>query len=235
MKCPLLLFVLLLPVMLLKSPEVSAEWQKTNLHGPSQVGITDSLAIDVNADGLLDVVAASYDDGTVRAYLNQGRLRFKEQLLSSGMVGAFRLSSADINNDGRPDFLVPSVETSEVYLLLSEQGTYQKQRVTDQVPVPTDALFVDLNGDGVDEIITASFSDDLLMLHERQPTGGYDARILADGIINPRKLLSGDFNGDLRPDLMVASTGDDSLRLLVNGGQMTFTEQLISDTLSAIR
>ncbi len=214
-------------------------WKIENIHGPSQVGIVDSIPVDVNQDGMMDVVSASIEDGHLRAYINQGNLEFEQQYISTEVPGVFRVSATDLNNDERIDFLIPSIETNEIIALIADPNSqpygYRKQIIAENVLLPTDAQAGDFNGDGLMDVVSTSFEENLLLLHGQNNQGGFSKTILSDVVMNPRKLVIEDFDNDQQLDILLASSEDNSVRLYNNNGDTSFAEILISDQLAGIR
>lgn len=214
-------------------------WQLETVHGPSQVGIVETIAVDLNRDGLMDVVSASIDDGHVRAYINQGGLQFEQQLINTDVIGAYRITATDINADGQTDFLVPSIETDEVTALIADNQAqpygYRKQIIAGNVILPTDARAGDFNNDGLVDVVSVSFEDNQLLMHQQNSDGSFTTSVLSSSPQSPRKIVVADFNNDQLTDILVASSADNSVRLFSNTGFANFNEILISDQLTGIR
>ncbi len=214
-------------------------WQLEYVHGPSQVGIVETIAVDLNRDGLMDVVSASIDDGQVRAYINLSDLQFEQTIISEDVLGAYRLTATDLNADGQTDFLLPSIESHEVIALIADDQAqphgYRKQIVASNVQLPTDAQAGDFNGDGLMDVVSISFQSGRLMLHQQNSTGNFTSTVLSSSPQSPRKIVIADFNNDQLADILVASSGDDSVRIFTNNGHSVFSEILISDQLTGVR
>jgi len=108
-------------------------WELESIHGPSQFGIADSLALDFDQDGLVDVVSVSIDDGQLRAYINQGDFQFEQQIIHTDVSGAFRLLATDLNQDGGIDFVIPSICSQQLMALLHPPTGYQQQILAEGV------------------------------------------------------------------------------------------------------
>lgn len=214
-------------------------WQLEYVHGPSQVGIVETIAVDLNQDGLMDVVSASIDDGQVRAYINQSDLQFEQAIISEDVLGVYRITATDLNGDGKTDFLLPSIESHEVIALIADAQAqpfgYRKQVIASNVQLPTDAQAGDFNGDGLMDVVSVSFADGRLLLHIQDALGAYTTHVVSSSPQAPRKMVVADFNNDQLPDILVASSADNSVRLFSNTGNLIFKETLISDQLPGIR
>ncbi len=234
------LFTALLLICSLAHAQTPANgWVIENIHGPSQLGIVDTIAVDINQDGLMDVVSASIDDGHLRAYINQGQLNFEQQYISTDILGAYRVTATDLNSDNQTDFLIPSIESQEIIALIADSSIqphgYRKQIIAENILLPTDAQAGDFNADGLMDVVSTSFEENLLILHLQNSQGGFDSSILSAVIKQPRKLVVADFNNDQHADILVASSADHSVRLFSNDGGALFSETLVSDQLIGIR
>ncbi len=216
-------------------------WLAKNIHGPSQIGIVDTIPVDVNNDGLMDVVSVSIEDGHLRAYINQGlsqdlvKLKFNQLMISDQVPGIYRVSATDINNDGRTDFLASSIETHEVYVLVAVNDGYRKQIIASDILLPTDAQAGDFNNDGLMDVISISFELNAVFIHFQNQKGQFSTAQIGESISRPRKLSVEYLDQNQSMDFLVASSGDSSIRLFANSGQGEFSEQIISNQMTGVR
>jgi len=214
-------------------------WIIENIHGPSQVGIVETIPVDINGDGFMDVVSASIDDGHLRAYINQGSGQdlveplFKEMYISKDVPGIYRVSATDLNNDGVTDFVLPSIETHEIIALIAdptiEPYGYRKKIIAKEILLPTDAQIGDFNNDGLKDVVSISFELNTVYLHLQNNAGAFGTEVISKSIQRPRKILVENFNNDFQTDFLVASSEDHSVRMFENQGEGVFTQQTITD------
>ncbi len=166
-------------------------------------GITDMALVDVNGDGLPEIVVTDRVSGDIRVLLNSAETPFANQLryrAGTGLTnvvqvdGSLQVQSRDapvavvsglFNDDAIPDLAVLNQGTNRVDLLLG-------------------------NGDGGFTNATPESSF---------PTG-----------LDPVSLVTADFNGDGRPDLAVLNQGSNDLSIFLNGGNSRFTEHFATNT-----
>lgn len=89
--------------------------------GDDLPSVYSARAADLDGDGNLDVVAASYgSSGLVTAHMNDGALlpTFAGRLLSSDCLGAHSVEALDVDGDGVVD-AVASAARGDVVTLLS--------------------------------------------------------------------------------------------------------------------
>merc|ERR1711977_209199 len=89
---------------------------KTTHQGFTKHAITTSAddarsvyAIDVDGDGDLDVLSASFRDDTVAWYENDGSQGFTKHVITTSADGAISVYAIDVDGDGDVDVLSASV------------------------------------------------------------------------------------------------------------------------------
>jgi hypothetical protein len=118
------------------------------------------VAADLNGDGWPDLVTAN-GNGTFSVLLGNGDGSFQPaQTITTG-YGPYAVAVADVNGDGKPDIVATSLDDSipggTVSVLLGNgDGSLRLQQTVAIAPQPDAVAVVDVNGDGIPDIITAN-------------------------------------------------------------------------------
>lgn len=222
--------------------DVSHQWEVTNIHGPSQVGISDSIAVDLNGDGWMDVVSIGIDDGSIRAYFNHGQaisdpdLNYQQQIIDEDEVGLYRIISTDLNDDGKQDLVTTNIETQQITAYIQQSdGSFINYTVAEGILLPTDVVAGDVNQDGFMDLISISFENNEVYQHLQQAGGTYITSTIAKEVFRPRKLTMTDLNQSGYLDFAVASEEDNSVRVFFNKEGLGWDEQLLTQSATGTR
>lgn len=216
----------------------------TATHVPTAPSLhsTDSVFVDVNGDGRLDVVV-SVEHGVNRLYLNEGagRLAYMPDAFGTQRRDNEHVRAADFDRDGAMDVVFISESDGEHQLFMGN-GKGGFIDASDRLPAGSqgNGLAVgDLNGDGLPDIFIGSTNEStpqadmaaprsrsLLFFNDAARPGHF---IDASGTHLPQReehtegvaLADLDDDGDL--DVVLASPTHPN-RLLLNDGQGRFTD-----------
>ncbi len=162
---------------------------------------------DIDGDGDLDVLACSAKG--IRAYLQEGKMKFTDATEKLGLKGVWGISCgfADVNADGQSDLLI------DTQLFLKTEKGFLKAKapaVKQDKPLKVSS-FVELNGDGHADILLSHVDGGLTALlgdgkggftdaTEKLGLAGKECGAGGNGYFAP-----GDWNGDGRTDLYYAA------------------------------
>jgi hypothetical protein len=147
----------------LGSPTIKAQsFSEQKIITTSAAGATSVHAADLDGDGDLDVVSASYsldkDDGKIAWYENEGGGTFSDQKIihSQTDLGVGNLVAADLTGDGEKDILYISVKKVAWHKNLGG-GSFSGQKViTTDVLGGNTVYAADLTGNGAKDILSTS-------------------------------------------------------------------------------
>jgi hypothetical protein len=210
-------------------------------------------AVDVNGDGLTDLVVARSDAATL-LYINNGNGTFREEGAARGLggiLGAGGIAAGDFNNNGHRDLFIVPLNGHRCYLLINDgTGHFTEQAVARGADLTTtihphhgfSVSLVDYNRDGYLDIYLTEWSvpssaenhlhSALLRNRGAAAPGHFENVTAAAGLTQPRigqthfgfAAAWADFDGDGWPDLALVSDFGTS-QFFWNNGDGTFTER----------
>ncbi|WP_027351534.1 FG-GAP repeat domain-containing protein [Halotalea alkalilenta] len=204
---------------------------------------TDSVFLDVDHDGDLDVVI-SVEYGVNRLYLNDGtgKLTYVPDAFGKEIHDSEHVRAADFDGDGNMD-VVFVAESDEVHQLFLGDGKGGFIDASDRLPATSQGNAVatgDLNGDGLPDIFIGSTGEtghtpdapilsarNLLFLNDPERPGHFiDATQTNLPLANDQTegVALADVNGDGHLDIVLASPAFPN-RLLINDGTGRFTDE----------
>lgn len=203
---------------------------------------TDSVFVDANNDGRLDVVV-SVEYGANRLYVNDGggRLRYVPDAFGTKTNDAEHVRAADFDGDGNMDVVFVN-ESDERHRLFLGNGRGGFTEASERLPAHSqgNGLEVgDLNGDGLPDIFIGSTGEtahapnapveparNLLFFNDPKNPGHFINAThthLPDSNDQTEGVALADMNGDGHLDVVLASPAHPN-RLLLNDGKGRFTD-----------
>lgn len=206
---------------------------------------------DLDRNGILDFAVVDYDYwGIVALYASAGgnyNVEDRYRYLMDDRPS--RLTIADIDRDGRLDFVATTADTNRVtVLLLRSRGAFEAGGSFATGARPWAVETVDINGDEWLDIVVANEASNNVSVLLSQPNGtqwnGFEDQRLYPVGNAPSAIAVGDVNGDGLPDLVVANENPGippgTVSVLLNrggeGGAFDgFEQQLVFDVGSGPR
>jgi hypothetical protein len=181
-------------------------------------GAFSVFAADVDGDGDLDVLSASYLDNEIAWYENtDGAGSFgTQQVISTLAYGATSVFAADVDGDGDPDVLTTSYLDDEIawYENTDGAGSFGGQQIIDSGADGAWSVFAaDVDRDGDLDVLSASWYEDKIAWYENTDGAGsfggeQTISTLTDGA---RSVFAADVDGDGDLDVLSASVDDDKI------------------------
>lgn len=195
-------------------------------------------AVDLDQDGLMDVLACEAKDDEV-IWLRQNEANeFEEILLASDMQAPVHAEAYDLDDDGDLDILVSSMNivfpnNDKIGALIALENDGQQnftQRILLQnVERVTDARAADMDKDGDLDLIVGQFGYDQGQVRWMRKVGPWqyesESLLHLSGLIN---VCVDDFTGDGHPDIAAQFSQQwEEIHLLANDGTGSFTDTII--------
>ena len=187
---------------------------------PSPPGTTAGswlvTAADVNGDGKLDLIDIPYGGGNhyLRILTNAGNGNF---ILSStnddNTPWPGYMLATDVNGDGKVDIFVSNYNSGsgKTVLVLTNDGTglFGSNAVYTVDAGPISGAAVDVNGDGMVDLINGSFRGNLTILTNNGSSFGSNTTL--NGVSSyPVSVTAADVSGDGRLDLITANNNNNN-------------------------
>ncbi len=185
--------------------------------GPQQIIATEAsfpvmvFTADIDGDGNLDVLSASRYDNNIAWYRNlDGAGTFGPLNLLGPLSEAYSIYAADLDNDGDIDVLAASPYLNLVvwYENLDGLGNFSSQKIlSNNADGAFSAIAADLDGDGDNDIVSASINSGLAWYENIDGQGNFSATKIIDNVIlSSRSVVAADIDGD--GDLDLVSNGN---------------------------
>jgi hypothetical protein len=215
--------------------------------GPQQVITTDAdaarfvFAADLDGDGDQDVLSASSEDDKIAWYENTDGLGSfgPQQVITTATDATFGVFAADLDGDGDQDVLSASINDDKVawYENTDGLGTFGLQQVISTAAEgPVRVFAADLDGDGDQDVLSASINDDKIAWYENTDglgTFGPQQVITTDADV-AFMVVTADVDGDGDQDALSASELDNKIAWYENtDGLGTFGAQQVISTAAA--
>jgi len=185
-------------------------------------GARSVFVADMDGDGDMDIVSASFNDDTIAWYENDGAAdTWIAADIAVSANGAQDVHVADMDGDGDLDIVSASVYDDTIAWYAND-GTADPSWTAADITVSADgarSVFVaDMDGDGDLDIVSASSFDDTIAWYENdgaaEPTWtAVDIATSADGAYN---VFVADMDDDGDLDIVSASYYDNTIALYVN-------------------
>ena len=202
--------------------------------------------VDMDKDGRLDLLYTARGSGYKndlkigQLYIRRGLSgwKFGEAIISPAGRSAYYVETADLNNDGFPDVLIPNEhDTCVTYYLnpgdqLFKAGKPLPTRKITATRIPqkkshaiNDVRAADFNGDGNQDVLTANLGTSTLSLFLGKGDGTFKKDQLIDAGKNGAFLSVADFDSDGDQDFAITHWTEDFASIFLNQGGATFNRR----------
>ena len=185
----------------------------------------ESRIVDLNGDGIPDLVVENYASNTVSVLLGNGDGTFQPAVDYATAAGPWSMAIGDVNGDGNIDVVTGNYGASSVSVLLGNgDGTF-KPKVDYTVGSganPECVRMGDVNGDGKLDIFTANAGTNNISVLLNNGSGAFPTFSTFSTPTHPTSIDLCDVNGDGKQDLVTANYTAGSVSVLMGNGHGTF-------------
>jgi FG-GAP-like repeat/Secretion system C-terminal sorting domain len=186
-------------------------------------GATAGQLVDLNNDGLLDLIGAVFNDNNVSIGFNDGDSTFTHYIVDN-LSDCHWLDILDMNDDGMLDILASDTNDELVMYYEQTEFGFDTHVVSMNVNSPRDIAGGDFDNDGDLDIAVCEYGATYVSVFENLGDLTFGKIVIAQGLNGPSDLEAIDFNSDGNVDLVVTVSNDDQVVWLENdGGELTST------------
>jgi Family of unknown function (DUF1028) len=141
---------------------------------------------------------------------------------------SWAVATGDLDEDGRPDMvsitsgspqldiLYNATEAGSPFVLFEQSVTLPSRR-------SRDVKILDVNGDNLNDIVTADSADGTVSVILGMPGRNFATPVVYAAGASPEKLIVADFDGVNGPDIAAVTVGSQSIAILLNDGTGVYT------------
>ena len=134
----------------------SAQQLADNYEVSRSLGFKQNDFLDVNSDGILDMVTLSTDDFAYYLGNGDGTFGMKELIrdtLSNGVLQVLNFDYSDFNSDGDVDLVLAGI-FGEVEIYLNNGSGFNTVQLQNVDPFMVSVFCLDMTGDGLEDVLT---------------------------------------------------------------------------------
>ena len=183
---------------------------------------------DVDGDGDVDVLSASYSDDRIVWYENDGNESFITHTIASNADGAYSVTTSDVDGDGDVDVLSASnLDDRIVWYENDGSESFTARDIAADADGARSVTTADVDGDGDVDVLSASYLDNRIVWYENDGSESFTAHTIATDASNAQWVTTADVDGDGDVDVLSASITDDRIVWYENDGSESFTTRTI--------
>lgn len=194
--------------------------------GPN--GSSGNTVVDLNNDGILDILGVGNAQTNIFAYYGNGNGTFRSPVtVATTGGGNFVVKTGDFNGDGVTDLATADSSDDVVSVYINNgNGTFKARVSYATGDYNSSVLVTDIDGDGKTDLIANNEGGTTLTILKGNGDGSFQTGVSMLVGLNPGDAIAADFNGDGKVDFAVPSAGDDVVSLFLGNGNGTFQARI---------
>jgi surface protein len=192
--------------------------------------VEEVFAADIDGDGDMDIISASFNDDTIAWYENNGASdpSWTAANIATDNDGAKSVFAADIDGDGDMDIISASYNDNTIDWYKNNNGDGSSWTAANiaassgssNADRPESVFAADIDGDGDMDVVSASRNDNTIAWYENNNGDGssWTAANIVTNKNDAHSVFAADIDGDGDMDIVSASAGDDTIAWYENNG-----------------
>ena len=187
-------------------------------------GAWSVYAADMDGDGDMDIISASYNDDTIAWYENNGAAdpTWTASDIATSADGARSVFAADMDGDGDMDIISASINDDTIAWYENNGAadpTWTASDIATSADGARSVFAADMDGDGDMDIVSASANDNTIAWYENNGAAGpsWTKAVIATSAEWARHVFAADMDGDGDMDIVSASYSDNTIAWYENG------------------
>ncbi len=191
-------------------------------------GARSVYAVDIDGDGDMDVLGASYSDG-ITWWENDGEQDFTEHLITNNFDGAFCIYATDIDGDGDMDVLGAAYGVSSIRWWENDgEQSFTEHTIAAYFNGTRGVYATDVDGDGDMDVLGAATGSHDIAWWKNDGEQDFNKYIIADDFEGAISVYATDIDNDGDIDVLGAASDADDIAWWENDGEQGFTEHTIA-------
>ncbi|KAH8097426.1 hypothetical protein JL720_317 [Aureococcus anophagefferens] len=186
------------------------------------------FAIDVDGDGDVDALSASYGDTRRVVRERWDRVLHRARHHKLGGRRLLRLRARRRRRRRRRRALASGDDNTVAWHENDGSESFTERIITDSAYLAWSVFAVDVDGDGDVDALSVSANDDTVAWYENDGSQSFAERVITALADNARSVYAIDVDGDGDVDALSASGNDDTVAWYENDGSQSFTERVIT-------
>ncbi|PQA59658.1 T9SS type A sorting domain-containing protein [Siphonobacter curvatus] len=181
------------------------------------------IAIDLNKDGILDLVTTNAVGNNVAVLVGNPDGTFQQTQYFAVGSSPSQVKAFDVNKDGLLDLLVVNRASKSVSVLMGMGDRQFAPAVNYSIDaMPRGLTLTDVNQDGFIDVVTSNETGTSLSVLLGTSQGGFSTGIAIATLENTYAITTTDANFDGKEDLLVTHHGSNTISLLLAQGNGSF-------------
>jgi hypothetical protein len=187
----------------------------------SAIAAESVFAIDVDGDGDIDVLSASYSDDKIAWYENDGLENFTTHIITTSANGAWDVYAIDVDGDRDIDVLSASLHDNKIAWHENDGSeNFTTHIITTSALVARSVFAIDVDGDRDIDVLSASGGNQVgqIAWYENDGLENFTTHVITNSVPGARTVYAIDVDGDRDIDVLSASMTDNKIAWYENLG-----------------